>query len=242
MIAEVLAYRYRAWRYRFKVEPPEINYVRSRLSSGDVAIDIGAHKGAFTYWMRERVGPEGHVHAFEPQPELADHLRKLCLRLGWSNVTVEALALSSREGDRALFVPRGGPAPGASLEALAAMETVDRIAVPVTTLDLYAKRHNIDRARLIKCDVEGHELDVFRGASELIAACRPILLFECEVRHHKGERIEHVFAHLESLGYKGAFFWDGALVPRDRFSAAAHQDPARKPYANNFVFAPEGKW
>ena len=37
---------------------------------------------------------------------------------------------------------------------------------------------------LIKCDVEGHEGEVFRGAEQLLRQDRPILLFECEQRHN----------------------------------------------------------
>ena len=45
--------------------------MRSVLRHGDVAVDVGAYKGGYTYWMREAVGDAGTVFAFEPQPELA---------------------------------------------------------------------------------------------------------------------------------------------------------------------------
>ena len=41
--------------------------------------------------------------------------------------------------------------------------------VETTTIDRYCDRHEIDRTDL-KIDVEGHELDVLRGATEMIDA------------------------------------------------------------------------
>ena len=48
------------------------------LSEGDRAVDVGANKGSYTFWMRRAVGAGGRVHAFEPQPELAAYLRATC--------------------------------------------------------------------------------------------------------------------------------------------------------------------
>ena len=41
-----LKWIYRAWRYRLVNEKDEIAFVRRHLAAGDVALDIGAHKGA----------------------------------------------------------------------------------------------------------------------------------------------------------------------------------------------------
>ena len=54
-----LQFIYRAWRYRVKLEPKEISFMIRSLSSGDRVVDIGAHKGAYTYWMQKAVGPNG---------------------------------------------------------------------------------------------------------------------------------------------------------------------------------------
>lgn len=62
---------YRAWRYRLRIDPGEIRYLLATLRPGRMALDIGAHKGAYSYWMSKAVGPWGEVIAFEPQPELA---------------------------------------------------------------------------------------------------------------------------------------------------------------------------
>ncbi len=75
-----LRWLYRAWRYRLLLERQEVRALRRHLTAGDTAIDIGAHKGAFTYWMLRRVGRDGLVLAFEPQRPLAVALRELVVR------------------------------------------------------------------------------------------------------------------------------------------------------------------
>src|SRR4051794_32903514 len=110
MFGSTLPFFWRAWRYRLRVEPREIAYVRATLGPGDCAIDIGAHRGGYLYWMQKRVGPSGRVLAFEPQPELAAYLRSIVSRLGLSQVTIEEQAVSNAPGQAVLEVPDGGPA------------------------------------------------------------------------------------------------------------------------------------
>jgi len=225
---------YRAWRYRLRVEPREIAFVRRVLRPGDRAVDIGAHKGAFTYWMRKAVGPTGAVIAFEPQPKLAARLARAVADRRWDNVTVHPRALSSAPGTLSLMVPDGGaPSPGATLESRAARAGDVAVEVEVTTLDAVIAPGAA--VRLVKCDVEGHELSVFAGARRVLTEAKPIVLFECEARH--GSRMNDVFASLSELGYAGSFFWGDALLPVAQFDAAVRQVPGMRPYANNFVFA-----
>ena len=100
-----LRYLYRAYRYRFRVDPAEVRFVRESLRAGDVAVDVGCHKGAYTYWMRRQVGPSGAVYAFEPQPTQVAYLRQAFSAMAYSNVVLVPEALSDRDGRRPLIVP-----------------------------------------------------------------------------------------------------------------------------------------
>lgn len=234
-----LDYHYRAWRYRWRVEPAEVAFVRGHLTRGATAVDVGAHKGAFTYWMRRAVGAPGRVAAFEPQVALAERLRDVVADLGWTNVVVEAAAVSDRSGARDLHVPGGGaPSPGATLEEGVVAPGDATARVPVVRLDDWADGHDLREVSLVKCDVEGHELAVFRGAERLLRRDRPALLFECEVRHHVERRIDHVLRHVEGLGYRGWLLWGDRRIPVEDFDPALHQDPTRRPHGNNFAFLP----
>ena len=55
----------------------------------------------------------------------------------------------------------------------------------------------------IKCDVEGHEADVFYGAKKTLIEYMPDLLFEC---HRSEAEKGDLFNYLVDLGYTGYFF------------------------------------
>lgn len=237
-----LKWTYRAWRYRLKVEKQEIRCLLDHLGAGETAVDVGAHKGAYTYWMRRRVGPGGAVFAFEPQPGLADKLAALVAHRGFDNVVVENIGLSLAPGTLMLRLPRAGGSPSASFERTADTAGAPlAIPVAVTTMDAYflgTSRTGARPVRFIKCDAEGHELEVFRGAEQLLDEHRPDLLFECEARHHAGGSVEAVFEHLQSRGYRGWFVGRSGLGDIAAFDPSVHQaDPGSKGYVNNFFFS-----
>ncbi len=97
---------YRAWRYRLKLDKDEIAFLMRALSKKDTAIDVGAHKGAYTYWMRRCVGKQGRVISFEPQKKLADYLAHIYD--ADPVVTIENKGLSSQDAEKTLFMPEGG--------------------------------------------------------------------------------------------------------------------------------------
>jgi FkbM family methyltransferase len=232
-------FRYRAWRARWRDQRAELREALRRIRPGDAVADIGANKGAYLYWLRRAAGDAGKVFAFEPQPALHSYLREAASAMRWTNVEVLPFALSDHPGRAEIHVPgaAGATSPGASLEpregahALACtLETLDRVVPPTTRLSF------------IKCDVEGHELAVFRGARRILEQHAPAVLLECEARHLNGPTMQDVFAYFQALGYAGAFFGGNGLEPLAHFDPALHQRRDgerywdRPGYFNNFLF------
>ena len=91
---------HRAWRYRLRTERPEVAFVRRHLAAHQTAIDVGAHRGAFIYWMLRAVGDAEQVVAVEPIPELAAYLRTFGDVGGYSRLQVVEAALSDAPGTR----------------------------------------------------------------------------------------------------------------------------------------------
>ncbi len=237
---------YRAYKARYRDQRSEISTVLAALQPGDVAADVGAHKGAYLYWMRKAVGPGGRVFGFEPQPGLARYLLSVCTAMHWANVFVRECALSDSAGRGTLNVPGDTDSPSASLEAVAPGQGSGRTyECQIDTLDHQLGQEQ--RLALLKVDVEGHELQVFRGATELLRRCSPLLLFECEVRHLTRHSMQDVFAFLEGLGYEGSFFSPTGLLRLGDFDPSVHQrhDAERfwdaPGYCNNFLFHRSGR-
>lgn len=228
----------RAWRYRLRTDPEEIRYLLGAIRKGDVVVDVGAHRGSYTYWMQRAVGRNGKVFSFEPQPALAAYLKRMVDALRFRQVTVEHLGVSSASGQMDLIVPGSGTSYEATFESDAVRGAHIKHSVRVVTLDEYFADHSCGPIRLIKCDAEGHELEIFRGARRLLESQHPILFFECEKRHLTRHSPQDVFRFLQDLGYNGFFHRDGSLVPISEFDPAVHGNHKHADFVNNFTFLP----
>lgn len=157
----------------------KLTWICSRLlSEGDVALDIGANIGMVTTLMASLVGHSGQVHAFEPNPSLHPLLTQVIGRNRLANVKVHPVALGSREANLELRIPAINSG-AASLVRGGANSGETTSQVPVRRLADIARREGIQRARLIKIDVEGYEAEVLQGAREWIESARPdAILFE----------------------------------------------------------------
>ena len=210
------------------------------LASGDCAVDIGAHKGGYLYWLQKHVGPLGRVFAFEPQSDLAEYLRRTMGVIGARHVIVKNLALSERAGTATLHPRRGRSSCGATLEVRIPPSELLSRPVRLTTLDDSFQDCPV-RAHALKCDVERHELAVFRSAARILRDHRPTLLFECEARHQPGRSVLDVFQYLSDFGYEGWFFLRGRQIPVAEFHGGMQRIPKSRAYVNNFLFRPEEK-
>ena len=72
---------------------PELSAARRLVEDGDTVVDVGAHHGYYTGYLARLVGRQGHVHAFEANPDNAGQLGGVARAHG--NVTVHSVALSS---------------------------------------------------------------------------------------------------------------------------------------------------
>lgn len=221
----------RAWRYRISGEKFGVSFVRNSDLAGQTVLDIGANCGIYSYWLHQKVGAEGRVIAFEPQPELIRRLGELKASFGLQRLEVVGCGLSSECGELQLRRPWGHWA-GASFERFkSGRDDIDVILTPVTTLDHFFANRPDRPVRLIKCDVEGHELDVFRGAAQILTEDRPDLLFECLDRNLPDSPVFH---YLYSLGYAGYCFAQQGLAPVSEYRSLKLHKRAQR----DFVFLP----
>jgi FkbM family methyltransferase len=221
----------------------EVHELPALVAPGSVALDVGAHIGDYTYSLCRAVGANGRVIAVEPIPDLARMLERATRRLRLP-VTVLNCALSADPGQADLLIPvnNGRRAAGyATLERrVGTRGQVHRVAL--RRLDDVC-RDLTARLSFAKIDVEGHELQVLRGATETLARHRPNLLIEIEQRHSTVP-ISETFDFLRSSGYRGVFLGaDGSRRPLEEFDIATHQ-PANlggtgsTGYVSNFIFLP----
>jgi FkbM family methyltransferase len=205
---------------------PEIDVLASLIGVGDSTVDIGANVGAYTNELSSLVGTSGHVYSFEPVAANYDILQTVVERGRMPNVTTFLMALGSKKEERNIAIPSLGGFTGYYWAHLAeAGDTGAMERVQVETLDNLRAEGRLPRADFIKCDVEGGELEVLRGAAHVIAADHPGWLIEVSRATSTA-----VFALLTAAGYR-AFVYDGKLNKTD-----AYRD---KEFSNYFFLCPE---
>jgi FkbM family methyltransferase len=159
-------------------EPHVTAVFRALLRNDDVCVDVGAHTGYFTLLASRLVGPSGHVYAVEPA---ADQLAQLELNLrrnGIRNVTVFRTAAAAADGEAILYEGRRKNRGEASLRPIPAAGGATA-TVPTRRLDTLLPDAMWPAVRLVKIDVEHHELEVLRGLSGLLdAGWRPAIVVE----------------------------------------------------------------
>ncbi|MFO1053514.1 MAG: FkbM family methyltransferase [Planctomycetota bacterium] len=239
MLWDPVRWRHRAWRYRLQIDPDEIRFVRSFLRPGQSAIDLGAHKGGYTYWMAKAVGARGRVLAVEPQKSLADRLARLTAH--WPQVVVRNAAVSDVSGAGEIVLRSSGSTHGASLTGFPDGDPGKRVPVQRATLSELARDAGLERVHFVKCDIEGHELAAFGGSRDLVDRDRPTIICECEERHahDSSQGVGGLVRLFEPLGYRIRLFYRHQLIDVDRFDPKVHQVVDSPDYGNNWLLEPK---
>ena len=184
---------------------------------GAVAIDVGANVGIWSLLAARRGAT---VHAFEPVPALAARLRRHTADNRLDSIVVNEVALGAERKRTPFFaIPDGNT--GASSLARHRDDSV-QIDVDVIPLD-----DSIDRADILKVDVEGAEIFVFRGARRLLSMeSAPVVFFEvnellCQRFGVRGADVKRLLA---DCGYAIYRWRRGAFEPVSIEERHSHED------------------
>jgi SAM-dependent methyltransferase len=149
---------------------------------GQTVLDVGANIGYYTLLLSRLVGPQGRVFAFEPNPVALAKLREHVELNRARNVEVAAVALGERRGHGLFrFDPGEAAAAGGGPPNFGGWS---------------------GRVHFLKLDVEGLELEVLRGAGEILHRHRPLCLIEFQAAAAAGvPRLREIRAFLAARRY-----------------------------------------
>lgn len=146
--------------YEHEQETQQI--IKRSLQKGMVAVDVGANIGYLTLIMAQLVGEQGKVYAVEPGPDNLELLYKNIQINGMRNVEVLPYAAGRERRKQELYLRKAGTLH--SLYAQADAETTT-VQVQVAPLNELIKAQKVD---FIKLDVEGGEIAVLQGMTEIL--------------------------------------------------------------------------
>lgn len=145
------------------------------LKPDDKVVDAGAHIGLMSLFAARIVGKQGAVFAFEPVPSTHQLLLQNIALNGFSQIYPykEALGETQHHGRMANNQINNRGTYGLIPES----KQKSGLEVLVKPLVTYTE---IGEIQLLKADVEGHELQVLKGArSKLSTLNPPALILEC---------------------------------------------------------------
>ena len=196
----------------------DLRFLWRNLRSGMVFLDIGAHHGIYSIVAAKRLETDGTVVAFEPSLHEFRRLR-LHLRLNRMHwVRSEPVAIGASASTRSFFQVIKGDSTRGGLQPPATRDEIAETSVETVRLDDYVSRFPLKRVDIVKLDVEGGELEVLQGASNVLTKFRPV--FICEVldaaTHAWGYEAREIVLKFQSFGYSWfEFRSDGSTVPHE---------------------------
>jgi FkbM family methyltransferase len=147
---------------------------------GDVVIDIGAHIGRYTIIASKRVGTQGKVVAIEAHPGNFEMLNRNIKLNQLTNVIPLNYAAYSKETKIRLYVPgeESGYTVYNTIMSNRAGTEENFVEVNANTLDYLLQLNQIrqEQVKWIKIDVEGAELDVLKGSTNVLSKSKDIAL------------------------------------------------------------------
>jgi FkbM family methyltransferase len=184
-------------------EAENVHLLTALTRPGTYCLDVGTNIGLMSLPVLKAV-PEARVVSFEASPNVLPYLTR----------TIAASAYSGRWG----LVPKAvGASPGKIQFSLSALEnslydgikntlrvmSVRQVEVEMTTIDHWWQESGKPEISVIKCDVEGGELDVFNGARECLKQHKPHVLLEWNCQNLKVYNCEpNALLHFaQELGY-----------------------------------------
>jgi FkbM family methyltransferase len=148
----------------------ELEMLKFVVPRGRNAIDGGAHKGVYSWYLSKLCG---EIYAFEPNPTMFAYLRQAVPR----NVKCFQAALSDATGKAVFNLPtsRGHfHHTQGSLLKVTGSTGHEELEVEVHTID----QHDFENVGFIKLDLEGAEQAALEGATQLLRRDRPVVLAE----------------------------------------------------------------
>jgi FkbM family methyltransferase len=204
-------------------EPNELAFVSRVLRPGMTVVDAGANEGLVTVLAAVLVGPDGVVLAVEPSPRELERLEANVARNELQQVRIRSEALVDVPGTVQLKIADAEHAGHNTLGAFVweSVHGVGTCAVPGVTLDGLLASERITNVDFLKLDVEGAEMKILEGASDLLGTARPVLLMELQEASLRqlGSSVDEVVAHLSKFEYEVCAFSPRTGVPERPTSA-----------------------
>jgi FkbM family methyltransferase len=190
---------------------PAIQAALAALGNGDITgwscWDLGAHFGIYSVALSIRVGPQGQVAAFEPNPQSFERLERhrRMNRLGWLKTYMAAASDRSGTSELLTYGDLDSTSTHLRYEGESQGDSSKPISIRSLRLDDLVESGELRAPRFVKIDVEGHGHKALEGMKGAVSRSRPSFI----VAFHSGAEVGGVTGILRPLGYS----WRAIVEP-----------------------------
>ena len=201
-------------------------------SKSPVIFDVGANVGQTIDALR-KVFPSPTIYAFEPGEAAFDNLLRTHSKV--PNVHLNNLALGSKPGRQIFFensdtvmssfLPLGPDGWG---------QISYQREIEVSTVDRYCSQHEIQCIDLLKSDTQGFDLEVIKGAQQLLNTSKICLIYlelAFQKLYQNSPHLDEIYRFISDQGFelvsfyefsyrKGRASWANALFIQPRFQTS----------------------
>lgn len=153
------------------LNPEELIYIDKVLEQGDdlIVFDVGVNEGQhLSIFLSKSI--RFKLYAFEPNDK---KYKRLTERFKTNNFVINCLGLDNIVGKKDFYKIRSAFAKFEGLSSCFFRDVFnrleyDKVTINCDTIDNYCKNNNIDKIDFLKIDTEGNELNIIKGAKELL--------------------------------------------------------------------------
>jgi FkbM family methyltransferase len=224
-------------RTLFTKEEGTVAWLQEFLKPGDVFLDIGANIGLYSMVAAKLVGPEGKVFAVEPHAvNVMSLMQNISLNKFQDRVKVLTCALHDTTG---IFdFNYRSLEPGSAMSQLnGSKDSAERTFKPVmvekklaASVDDLISRGAIVPPNHVKIDVDGNEMQILEGMSQLLTGSHKPQTLQVEVNlRYKAD----LFTWIDEIGYQHSC---SHYTEAGKMAIAKNQPADEIPY--NAIFIP----
>tara|TARA_R110002110_G_scaffold415612_6_gene652172 strand:+ start:207870 stop:208616 length:747 start_codon:yes stop_codon:yes gene_type:complete len=180
-------------------------------------VDVGANVGQFSLLARA-LHPGARIFAFEPLPDAAARYRQVFA--ADKNVKLFQAAISPDAGTATMHVSASAdsssllPISARQSELFPGTEEVGVTEVEVGPLSSFVSAADLTAPALLKIDVQGFELEVLRGASDLLAGFEHVYVEASFEALYEGQALaDDVIAQMVEAGFSEVGRYNVSIGP-----------------------------
>ena len=152
------------------IKTGEKHFIKNYFKNNDsgIVLDVGAYIGSYSKLILN-ITKSVKIYAFEPNPKNFDKLLK---NINDKRFKAYNLAVGNYDGEIKLYDKNKVGSDNTCFNEKIIVDVYNAVPVEIKTeiikLDSFTIKNNINYIELLKVDVEGYELEVLKGASNLI--------------------------------------------------------------------------